>query len=95
MEEFRPLVVDSAVLSAVNTGMVAASDFVTSHAGCAMKDGARKALIRAYELRLDQMVTHPVFDYRCSWRAVIRVQAKLLAKALRGEIPEYTGITTR
>lgn len=95
MEEFRPLVVDSSVLSAVNTGMVAASDFVTSHAGCAMKDGARKALIRAYELRLDQMVTHPVFDYRCSWRAVIRVQAKLLAKALRGEIPEYTGITTR
>jgi len=95
MEEFRPLVVDSAVLSAVNTGMVGATDFMTSHAGCAMKDVARKALIRAYELRLDQMITHPVFDYRCSWRAVIRVQAKLLAKALRGEVPEYTGITTR
>jgi CRISPR-associated endonuclease Cas1/CRISPR-associated protein Cas4 len=95
MEEFRPLVVDSAVLSAINTGMVTAADFVTSLAGCAMKDCARKALIRAYELRLDQMITHPVFDYRCSWRAVIRVQARLLAKALRGEIPEYTGITTR
>jgi CRISPR-associated endonuclease Cas1/CRISPR-associated protein Cas4 len=95
MEEFRPLVVDSAVLTAINTGMVAISDFVTSPAGCAMKDNARKALIRAYELRLDQMVTHPIFDYRCSWRAIIRVQAKLLAKALRGEIPEYTGITTR
>lgn len=95
MEEFRPLVVDSAVLSAINTGMVTATDFVTSMAGCAMKDCARKALIRAYELRLDQMVTHPIFDYRCSWRAVIRVQAKLLAKTLRGEIPEYTGITTR
>jgi len=95
MEEFRPLVADSAVLSAVNTGMVAPSDFVTSPAGCAMKDAARKALIRAYELRLDQMLTHPVFDYRCSWRAIIRVQAKLLAKALRGEIPAYTGITTR
>lgn len=95
MEEFRPLVVDSAVLSAINTGMVSAPDFVTSHAGCAMKDCARKALIRAYELRLDQMITHPVFDYRCSWRAVIRVQAKLLAKSLRGEIPAYTGITTR
>jgi len=95
MEEFRPLVADSAVLSAVNTGMVAPSDFVTSPAGCAMKDGARKALIRAYELRLDQMVTHPVFDYRCSWRAIVRVQARLLAKALRGEVPVYIGITTR
>ncbi len=95
MEEFRPLVVDSAVLSAVNTCMVTAADFVTTAAGCAMKDCARKALIRAYELRLDQMITHPVFDYRCSWRSVIRVQAKLLAKTLRGEIPAYTGITTR
>ena len=95
MEEFRPLVVDSAVLSAINTGMVSATDFITSSAGCAMKDCARKALIRAYELRLDQMITHPIFDYRCSWRAVIRVQAKLLAKTLRGEIPEYIGITTR
>ena len=95
MEEFRPLIVDSAVLSAINTGMVTASDFITSSAGCAMKDVARKALLRAYELRLDQLVTHPVFDYRCSWRAIIRVQAKLLSKTLRGEIPEYTGITTR
>ena len=95
MEEFRPLIVDSAVLSAVNTGMVAPGDFVTGAGGCAMKDTARKALIRAYEMRLDQMVTHPVFDYRCSWRAVIRVQARLLAKTLRGDVPAYTGITTR
>lgn len=95
MEEFRPLIVDSAVLSAVNTGMVAPGDFVTGAGGCAMKDAARKALIRAYEMRLDQMVTHPVFDYRCSWRAVIRVQARLLAKTLRGDVPAYTGITTR
>jgi CRISPR-associated endonuclease Cas1/CRISPR-associated protein Cas4 len=95
MEEFRPLVVDSAVLSAINTGMVSATDFVSSVGGCAMKDVARKALIRAYELRLDQMITHPVFDYRCSWRAVIRVQARLLAKTLRGSISAYTGITTR
>jgi CRISPR-associated endonuclease Cas1/CRISPR-associated protein Cas4 len=95
MEEFRPLVVDSAVLSAINTGMVSATDFVISSAGCAMKDVARKALIRAYELRLDQMITHPLFDYRCSWRAVIRVQARLLAKVLRKEIPAYIGITTR
>ena len=60
-----------------------------------MKDTARKALIRAYEMRLDQMVTHPVFDYRCAWRAIIRVQARLLAKTLRGDVPAYTGITTR
>ena len=95
MEEFRPLVVDSAVLSAVNTGMVAPREFVTGAGGCAMKPAARKAFLRAYEARLDQLITHPVFDYRCSWRAVVRLQARLLAKWLRGDIPVYTGIVTR
>ncbi len=95
MEEFRPLIVDSAVLSAVNTGMLAENDFVCGAGGCAMKPTARKAFIRAYEARLDQLITHPIFDYRCSWRAVVRLQARLLAKWLRGDIPVYTGITTR
>jgi len=95
MEEFRPLIVDSAVLSAVNTGMVAENDFVQAAGGCSMKPAGRKAFIRAYEARLDQLITHPVFDYRCSWRAVVRLQARLLAKWLRGDVPTYTGITTR
>ncbi|NLE66715.1 MAG: CRISPR-associated endonuclease Cas1 [Lentisphaerae bacterium] len=95
MEEFRPLVVDSAVLTALNTGMVQADQFAGGRAGCLMKPAARKAFIQAYELRLDQFVTHPRFDYRCSWRAVIRLQARLLTKWLRGDVPEYVGITTR
>lgn len=95
MEEFRPLVADSAVITAINTGMVAPRDFVTTGAGCAMKPAARKALIQAYEGRLDQLLTHPAFGYRCSWRAVIRLQARLLTKWLRGDIPLYQGIVTR
>jgi CRISPR-associated protein Cas1 len=54
MEPFRPLVVDSAVVTAVNTGMVKAKDFTTSQAGCMLNPAARKALIRAYESRLEQ-----------------------------------------
>jgi len=95
MEEFRASVVDSAVITAVNTGMVRENDFETTKAGCAMKPAARKAFIRAYEARLDQLVTHPVFDYRCSWRTIIRLQAKLLARWVRGEIKTYTGMMTR
>jgi len=95
MEEFRTPVVDSAVITAINTGMVRHKGFEIAKAGCAMKPAARKAFIRAYESRLDQLVTHPVFDYRCSWRAVIRLQAKLLSRWVRGEIETYTGMTTR
>jgi len=95
MEEFRPLVVDSAVITAVNTGMLAASGFQRSKAGCMMKPAARKAFIRAYEARLDQLVTHPIFDYRCSWRSIIRLQARLIARWLTGDVPAYTGMVTR
>lgn len=95
MEEFRPLVADSAVLSAVNTGMVRNSHFVRSRAGCVLNDAGRKAFIRAYESRLDQLATHPFFDYRTTWRSLIRVQARLLSRWLRGDVPAYRGITTR
>lgn len=95
MEEFRPLVVDSAVITAINTAMVAAKDFQRSNAACLLTDTGRKAFIRAYEARLDQLVTHPVFDYRCSWRSILRLQARMLAKWLADDIPQYTGMTTR
>jgi CRISP-associated protein Cas1 len=95
MEEFRPLIVDSAVLTAVNTGMISARDFIRSQAACVLNDRGRKAFIRAYEARLDQLVTHPRFDYRCSWRSIIRLQARLLSRWLRGDVPAYTGMTTR
>lgn len=95
MEEFRPLIADSAVVNAINTGMVAPGMFVNGAGACQMAPEGRKALIRAIELRLDQLATHPVFDYRCSWRSLIRLQAQLLARWLRGDIPAYQGITTR
>lgn len=95
MEEFRPLVVDSAVVTAVNTGMLRRGDFLRTRQACVMKNTGRKAFIRAYESRLDQLVTHPLFEYRCSWRMLIRVQARLLTRWLRGDVPSYTGMTTR
>lgn len=95
MEEFRPLVVDSAVLTAINTAMVTRRNFTRSQAGCMLGPNGRKAFLRAYEARMDQLVTHPVFGYRCSWRSVVRVQARLFARWLRGDIPAYPPMKTR
>lgn len=95
MEPFRPLIVDSSVVTAVNTGMVKSKDFTRSQAGCMLNAVARKSLIRAYESRMDQLVTHPVFEYRCSWRSMIRVQARLLSRWLRGDVRRYESIVTR
>ena len=95
MEPLRPLIADSAVVTAVNTGMVRARHFTVAASACILQPAGRKALIQAFEARLDQLVTHPAFDYRCSWRAAIRLHARLLARYFRGDVPEYLSITTR
>jgi CRISPR-associated protein Cas1 len=95
MEELRPLVADSAVITAINTGMVKRRSFERTRTAATMNASGRKAMIQALEARLDQLVTHPVFDYRCSWRTVIRLQVRLFARWLRGDVPKYTTITTR
>ncbi len=95
MEPLRPLIADSAVVTAVNTGMVQRRHFQHGGTACLLQPAGRKALIKAFEARLDQLVTHPVFDYRCSWRAAIRLHARLLARYFRGDVPAYVSITTR
>lgn len=95
MEELRPLLGDSTVLTAINTGVVKGKDFVRSALGVAIKDEPRREVIRAWERRLREEVTHPVFGYRVSYRRVIEIQARLLARHLLGELPEYPDFRTR
>ena len=95
MEPFRALIVDSAVLTAVNTGMVTARDFVRAGGAVALTAGGRKAFFRSYEMRMDTLVTHPLFEYRVSYRRMLEIQSRLLARVLEGEIGEYPVFTTR
>lgn len=95
MEPFRPLVVDSAVLQAVNTRMIAARDFVRSAGSVGLTASGRKAFFLAYEQRMDTLVTHPLFEYRVSYRRLLEVQARLLAKYIEGSIDRYPVFVTR
>lgn len=95
MEMFRPLIADSAVLSAVNTRMVGPGDFVRAGRATGLSPAGRKGLIRAFEQRMDALVTHPLFGYRVSYRRVLEIQARLLARVLGGEIAIYPGFETR
>ena len=55
----------------------------------------RKAFFRAYEQRMDQLITHPLFDYRVSYRRILEIQTRLLARCLTGEIWDYPAFVTR
>lgn len=89
MEPFRPILADSTVIQAVNNSEVHADGFLAVGSAVNLKPHARRAFMAAYERRLEQEVTHPVFGYRVSMRRLLEVQARLLARHLLGEIEEY------
>ncbi len=89
MEPFRSILADSTVIQVMNNGEVKPDGFVMAGPAVNLKPHARRAFIAAYERRLDQEVTHPVFGYRVSMRRLLEVQARLLARYLDGEIEEY------
>jgi CRISPR-associated protein Cas1 len=95
MEPFRPLIADSAVLSALNTGMVTLADFVRTGNAVALRPAGRAAFYRAYEQRINDLATHPLFEYRVSYRRLLEIQARLLARFLTAEIHEYPVFITR
>ena len=80
MEPFRPLIADSAVLSAINTRMVTPRDFIKAGESVALRPDGRKAFFRAYEQRMDTLVTHPLFGYRLNYRRMLEIQTRLLAR---------------
>jgi CRISPR-associated protein Cas1 len=95
MEPFRPLVVDSAVISAINQRMITTDDFISAGDAVALTPRGRKSFYLAYEQRMDQLVTHPMFGYRVSYRRLIEIQVRLLARLLTGEIMRYPVFVTR
>ena len=89
MEPFRSIVADSTVLQAINNGEVRPDDFLHGGAGTALKPAGRKRFIAAFERRLAQETTHPIFGYRLTMRRLIEVQGRLFGRFLMGEIKDY------
>ena len=95
MEEFRPLIAESAVLTAINNRYVTPRDFVTAGRAVNLSPAGRKQFFQCFEQRMSTLITHPVFDYKVSYRRAVELQFRILARVLTGEIPEYVPFLTR
>jgi CRISPR-associated protein Cas1 len=95
MEPFRPLIAESSVIQAINNGEIRPTDFVSAAGSVALRPDGRKRFISTFERRLGHEITHPLFAYRASYRRIMEIQARLLARHLLGELPEYPNFTTR
>lgn len=94
-EEFRPLIADSVVITALNNGEITSAHVRRIGAGYTLTDDGRRTFLRVYERRLEQEITHPRFRYRLSYRRLLDLQPRFLAAVLLGELPAYQGFETR
>ena len=95
MEEFRPVIADSVVLSLINKQMVSVDDFIKWEGSCLLTEKGRKSFFSAYESRKLTEINHPVFGYKVNYRRAVETQVRFLAAVLRGDIPEYAGFKVR
>jgi CRISPR-associated protein Cas1 len=95
MEPFRPLIADSIAVSAFNRGELTEGHFAQTTLGATLTDHGRKAFFASYARRMDTEVTHPIFQYRLSYRRMIMLHARLIAAWLTNEIPTLHFLTTR
>ena len=94
-EEFRPLVAESVALQVLNNAEVGPRDYKIRAGGCTLEASGRKAVLKAYERRLEQEITHPQFGYKASYRRVMDIQARLLGAVMIGEVSDYVAMVTR
>jgi CRISPR-associated protein Cas1 len=90
MEELRPLLGDRLALTLINRRQVTSDDFVTRPGGAVMfKDAARKVVLTAFIERKREEIQHPSSGRKIPLGLVVHLQARLLARTIRGELEHY------
>ena len=93
MEEFRAFVVDRFVITLINRRQVTAEDFITRPGGAVeLKDAARKRLIGAYQERKQEKRIHPYLNQEAPLGRFPALQARILARNIRGDIEHYVPV---
>jgi CRISPR-associated protein Cas1 len=95
MEEFR-FIADRVALTLVNRGQIGREDFVEREGGAVLLEGdARKAVVVAYQERKQDELSHTLLAQPVAMGLLPLVQARLLARAIRGETEGYLPFVMR
>lgn len=90
VEELRPVLGDRLALTLINLRRIQPSDFEVRAGGpVLLSDSGRKTVLQAYQQRKQDEVYHPVLDTQVPLGLVPHMQARLLARSLRGEMEAY------
>jgi CRISPR-associated protein Cas1 len=90
MEEFRSILADRLALTLVNRKQLQSDDFEDRPGGAVqLHDAARKTLILAFQERKQELTSHPLLDQKLAIGLLPQIQARLLARVIRGEAEDY------
>jgi CRISPR-associated protein Cas1 len=90
MEEFRPFFADRLALSLINRKQLAAKDFTRMDNGAVLlSEQGRKAVLVAYQERKRDELEHPFLEEKATLGLLWHLQARLLARHLRGDLDAY------
>ena len=89
-EEFRSVLVDRFALTLINRGQLGVKDFDLREGGAVMlNDPGRRLVITAWQERKQEEITHPLLDSKVPLALLPFIQARMLARTLRGDIDGY------
>lgn len=90
MEELRPVLADRLAITLVNRRQLKAEHFEATPGGAVLlTDDGRRAVVAAYQHRKAEELEHRVLKQKVPLGLVPHVQARLLARHLRGDLPDY------
>jgi CRISPR-associated protein Cas1 len=90
MEEFRPWA-ERLAITLLNRGELKPGDFTVRDGGAVeLTDKTRKAAVAAYQQRKLEEISHPLFREKVRHGQLPFIQARLLARAIRGDAVTYT-----
>jgi CRISP-associated protein Cas1 len=90
LEEFRAPICDRLALTLINREQLQTKDFDYRDGGSVMlNDDGRKTVIAAFQARKQEEINHPVLQQSIYIGLLPQIQARLLARYLRGDIETY------
>ena len=90
MEELRPCIADRFVLSLINNRVLDASAFTYQENGAVrLEEEARRTVLRRWQERKRETLTHPYLEEKLPWGLVPYIQALLLSRYLREDMDGY------
>lgn len=96
VEEFRAPLADRLALTLVNRGQIEPKHFDEREGGAILlNDEGRKLVIGAWQTRKQEEITHPLLKQPVPVGLLPQLQARLLARKLRGDIPHYVPFLQR